>query len=317
MSGVVLAKPGLFPAAGRRKPKAASRFCYPPGMAAKPRIAIIGPGNLGTALAVSLKRAGFAISAICGRTSSLSVRKARLLAKQVESRVITNPAEIDADVLWFCVPDAEIAQAARWFANPPGDRRRFAFHSSGALNSDELGVLRRKGFAVASVHPLMTFVPGSRPALGGVPFAIEGDAAATRLARRIIEALGGHPYPIRKPDKAAYHAWGTFASPLLTALLASTEQVAAAAGVKRAEARRRMIPILLQTLANYSQYGAPGAFSGPIIRGDVETVRKHLRVLRPLPTARKVYVALAEAALQYLPTKNRKPLKSILHSRSL
>lgn len=281
-------------------------------MSRKPRIAIVGPGNLGTALAISLQRAGFAISALVGRKSSM--RKARALAKQIGSHATSETAKVDADVIWFCVPDSEIAQAAQSWAISCRGKGKVALHSSGALSSDELADLRRRGFAVASVHPLMTFVPGSRPALAGVPFAIEGDPAATRLARRIVGDLGGRSYPIRKQDKAAYHAWGTFASPLFTALLAATEQVAAAAGVKRAEIRRRMIPILLQTLANYAQFGAPDAFSGPIIRGDIHTVKKHLRALGGAPAAREVYIALARAALQYLPTKNKRLLRQILDS---
>src|SRR5579872_446995 len=264
------------------------------------------------ALAISLQRAGFAISALVGRKSSM--RTARALAKQLRSHATSEPAKVDADVIWFCVPDSEIAQVAQSWAISSRGKGRVALHSSGALSSDGLADLRRKGFAVASVHPLMTFVPGSRPALAGVPFAIEGDPGAARVARRIVSDLGGRSYPIRKQDKAAYHAWGTFASPLFTALLAATEQVAAAAGVKRPEIRRRMIPILLQTLANYAQFGAPGAFSGPIIRGDVNTVKKHLRALRGVPAAREVYIALARAALQYLPAKNKRLLRQILDS---
>jgi predicted short-subunit dehydrogenase-like oxidoreductase (DUF2520 family) len=142
------------------------------------------------------------------------------------------------------------------------------------------------GAAVASVHPLMTFVRGSQPSLAGVSFAVEGDARAVRLGRRVVEDLGGHAYSIRKKEKAAYHAWGTFASPLFTALLATTEQVAALAGVNRKAAKERMIPILRQTLANYAAFGAAGAFSGPLVRGDVDTVKEHLRVLRGSPAAR-------------------------------
>jgi predicted short-subunit dehydrogenase-like oxidoreductase (DUF2520 family) len=134
------------------------------------------------------------------------------------------------------------------------------------------------------------------------------------VARRMVRDVRGHAYSIRKKDKAAYHAWGTFASPLFTALLATTEQVAALAGVKRKAAKQRMIPILLQTLANYAAFGADGAFSGPIIRGDVDTVKRHLRVLRKTPAASEVYSALARAALQYLPTKNKNSLKRMLDS---
>ena len=160
----------------------------------------------------------------------------------------------------------------------------------------------------------MTFVRGSRPALAGVPFALEGDAPAVRMARRIIEDIGAHAYPIRKKDKAAYHAWGTFASPLFTALLATTEQVAALAGVNRKAVKRRMIPILLQTLANYAVFEAGEAFSGPIIRGDVDTVKRHLQVLRRVPAARAVYAALAGSALRYLPARNKTRLKRLLDS---
>jgi predicted short-subunit dehydrogenase-like oxidoreductase (DUF2520 family) len=131
--------------------------------------------------------------------------------------------------------------------------------------------------------------------------------------RRIVKGLGGHAYTIDKKDKAAYHAWGTFASPLLTALLATTEQVAALAGVKPKAARQRMIPILQQTLANYAAFGAADGFSGPIIRGDVDTVKRHLRVLRGTPAA-EVYIALARAALRYLPAKKKSSLKRILDS---
>ena len=75
-------------------------------------------------------------------------------------------------------------------------------------------------------------------------FAIEGDQKAVRAARAIVLALRGQPFAIRKQQKEAYHAWGMFASPLLTALLAAGERVAGAAGVSRKSARQRMLPIL-------------------------------------------------------------------------
>jgi predicted short-subunit dehydrogenase-like oxidoreductase (DUF2520 family) len=188
--------------------------------------------------------------------------------------------------------------------------------------------LRRRGALAASVHPMMTFVAGSRqaglsrtgllhtgaqPSLAGVPFAIEGDAPAVRASRAIVKELGGKAYTIRRQDKVAYHAWGTFASPLLTALLATTEHVAAAAGLNRREAKRRMLPILQQTLANYAALDAAGAFSGPIVRGDVETIRRHLRVLRKVPEAGEVYAALAKAAVRYLPGRRKPQVARLLN----
>jgi predicted short-subunit dehydrogenase-like oxidoreductase (DUF2520 family) len=75
-----------------------------------------------------------------------------------------------------------------------------------------------------------------------------------------------------------------------------------------------MLPILLQTVRNYGKLGAAEGFSGPMVRGDVQTVRRHLNVLRNAPLPRRVYVALAHAALEYLPAKNRKLLQELLDS---
>jgi predicted short-subunit dehydrogenase-like oxidoreductase (DUF2520 family) len=283
-----------------------------PRMERKKRVVIVGAGRLGSALATSLHDAGFIIDAIVARAQAKSRKKAAALAQLVGARAVVDVTQIRADVVWFCVPDSHIASAAAALANKIPWQGKIALHSSGALTSDELSSLRSRGAAVASVHPLMTFVEASRPGLAGVAFAVEGDSQAVRVARKMVRQLGGRAYPIRKHDKAAYHAWGTFVSPLLTALLATTEQVARLAGVQATEARRRMIPILSQTLANYAELGAARGFSGPVIRGDVEIVKRHLRVLRASPAAREVYVALARAAVQYLPAKNRAALRRLL-----
>jgi predicted short-subunit dehydrogenase-like oxidoreductase (DUF2520 family) len=291
-----------------------------PGMATKAPVAIVGAGNLGTALALALRSAGYQIEVVVARSRGVSLKRARRLAEQVGARAVVDLLDVRAQLIWFCVPDAAIAGAARSLAANAEWRGRIALHSSGALTSDELGELRRRGANVASVHPMMTFVRGaylsrSQRSLAGVPFAVEGDPPAVRVARHVVRDLGGHTYAIRKKDKAAYHAWGTFASPLFTALLATTERVAVLAGVNRKEAKRRMIPILQQTLANYAALGAAGAFSGPIVRGDVATVKGHLRALRGAGVAREVYSALARGALKYLPAKNKKLLKQLLDSQ--
>ena len=284
-----------------------------PAMAAKPRIAIVGPGRLGRALALELKRAQYTISEIVSGSSAASKRKAGDLARKVKAHASTSDrARLDADLVWFCVPDREIASSSRQLASVVDWRKKIAFHSSGALASDELKSLRQGGAVVASVHPLMTFVTGSMPSLMGVPFAMEGDAAAVRSARQIVRALGGEAFTIRKQYKAAYHAWGAFASPLLVAMLVTAEQLARKAGLSAVGARKKMLPIVRQTIANYGALGAAGAFSGPIVRGDAEIVRKHLQVARKVPEATHVYLALARAALQYLPARNRGELKRAL-----
>jgi predicted short-subunit dehydrogenase-like oxidoreductase (DUF2520 family) len=282
-------------------------------MADKPSIAIVGAGNLGTALALSLRDAGFRIETVITSARAASLARTRRLAN-IGSRVSPSLEGVEARVLWICVPDRSIAQVAASLADQLGGRGKVVLHSSGVLSSDVLQPLRAKGASVAAVHPFMTFVRGSRPSLAGVPFAIEGDPKAVHLVRSIVHRLGGKSYAIAKSEKNAYHAWGTFASPLLTALLATTEHIAVLVGVSQREARRRMLPILEQTVKNYGEFGAAGGFSGPIVRGDVATVRHHLDVLRRSDVSRQVYAALARAALEYLPAKNKALLKSLLDS---
>jgi predicted short-subunit dehydrogenase-like oxidoreductase (DUF2520 family) len=277
------------------------------------RITIVGSGNLAHTLVPALHAAGYDIDQIISRRRGASLRRARRLAAAVgAAAVAVEKVRIVSQIVWFCVPDGAIAEAAASLQTAADWTGKTALHSSGALTSDELSILRRRGAQAASVHPLMTFVPRSQPPLAGVPFAIEGDEKAVRAARAIVLKLRGKPFAIRKRNKAAYHAWGTFASPLLTALIASSENMAAAAGVQRKDARARMLPILEQTLANYASLGAAASFSGPIVRGDVETVKKHLRVLRRIPGMVEVYAALAKVALRDLPAKNRAALENIL-----
>jgi predicted short-subunit dehydrogenase-like oxidoreductase (DUF2520 family) len=288
-------------------------------MSRKPTVAIVGAGSLATSLAVALHEAGYKITELVVRDSPASRRRARSLAAKVRAKVVTaNSVALNATLLWFCVPDREISGVASSLAARASANRknglRFAFHSSGALLSRELNPLRRAGFAVASVHPLMTFVAKANPSLKGVPFAIEGDESAKRVARRIVRELGGQSFSLLPKHKAAYHAWATLTSPLLLAFLVTLEEAARAAGIAREDARRKSLPIIMQTLTNYSRLGPAKSFSGPLIRGDAETVAKHLVVLKKIPGVRQVYSALAQAALRGLPVKNRKELKKLLQN---
>jgi len=150
--------------------------------------------------------------------------------------------------------------------------------------------------------------------MAGVAFAVEGDATAVRTARAIVEDLGGSAFVIKKENKVLYHVFGSFASPLIIALLASLEQVARAAGIRKTDIKTMMAPLLWQTLRNYLKHDAASSFSGPLVRGDVATVRKHLAELEKLPEAKAVYAALASAALKSLPVRNRKSLAKALAS---
>lgn len=277
----------------------------------KPSIAIVGAGNLARTLAPALRRARYCVTDVVVRDREESRRRGRALANAVGARLSTiATADLAADVLWICVTDDAISATARKLASLW--RGRVAFHSSGALTSDVLAPLRRHGAAVASVHPMMTFVGSGAPSLAGVSFAVEGDPAAVRLARRIVTTLSGKAFSIPPRGKTLYHAMGSFSSPLVVATLAMAERIGQAAGVPKKEIPRIIAPILAQTLKNYSMGGAAKAFSGPIVRADLDTVRRHLQALRKLPAARETYLALARSAVEYLPVRDRSALRKLL-----
>ena len=283
-------------------------------MAAKPSIAIVGPGRFGTALARALIGAGYRLSEIVSGRSKTSRQNARGLARFAKTATSLTKSRLDVDVIWLCVPDQQIEETADKLASANNWKQKVVFHSSGALASNVLNALHQRGAAVASVHPVMTFVRGSAPLFNGIPFGIEGDTAAVRVARRIIADLGGESFAVRKQDKALYHVWGMFTSPLLLSLVAIAEQVGCAAGVPAKDVRKKMMPIMMQTLANYAKLGPADSFSGPLVRGDVATVRKHLNALNKFPDAKKIYVALAQAAMKRLPVQNRTAIEKILRS---
>lgn len=274
--------------------------------------AIIGAGRFGSAIAFALHTSGAAVSEIVVRNRPSSLRAAKPLSRTLDAQLLTDPSKCTAEVVWVCVADSDIANVAKQMAKRREWQGKVVFHSSGALSSDELDPIRRQGAYVASIHPMMSFVRGVKPNLQGVTFAMEGDARAQRVARQVVRRWKARAIEIRKRDKALYHAWGAFLSPLIIAELATSETVAAAVGIAPAEGRKVIAPILRQTIENYLQHGPAAAFSGPIVRGDTQTVRRHMQALKKVSPAGDVYLSLARAAVKLLPAANRQELKRLL-----
>jgi predicted short-subunit dehydrogenase-like oxidoreductase (DUF2520 family) len=279
----------------------------------KGTITLIGAGNLAQALGPALKAAGYAIDFVASRETASSRRRAAMLAQLLEARTQSlNDAGPASDILWICHTDDALAETAKLLARKPGWSGKIVLHSSGALSSDVLAPLKRKGSSTASLHPMMTFVPGATPRMEEVPFAVEGDSRAVAVARRIVRDLGAESFAIKKSAKPLYHALGSFSSPLIVAALVTAERVGRSAGLSASQTRRVMAPILRQTFKNYAERGAAAAFSGPIKRGDVNTVLRHLNELKRVPGASEVYRALVKSALMDLPSAKRKELMKVL-----
>ena len=142
-------------------------------------MSIVGAGNLGRALALTLPNAGCEVKYLAVRRRNLTAAHTKALARKVKARLVELGKEpLDTDLVWITVPDDAIAQVASQVAGGQDWKGRIVLHSSGALTSDEFEPLRSRGARVASVHPMMTFVRGSVPEMAGVWFAIEGDASA-------------------------------------------------------------------------------------------------------------------------------------------
>lgn len=284
----------------------------------RPTITLIGAGNLAQALGPALRSAGYKIDFIAVRANAASHRRAAALAKKIGAKVLLlNDASPASDILWICHTDDALADTAKLLARNPGWKElglkgKIVFHSSGALTSDVLAPLKRAGASVASLHPMMTFVPGTAPKMHEVPFGVEGDARAVSAARKIVRDLGAEIFTIRKNSKPLYHALGSFSSPLMVATLVTAERVGQAAGLSLSQTRKIMGPILRQTFKNYLEHGAAAAFSGPIKRGDLNTIRRHLQELKKVPGASEVYRALVKSALLDLPSIKKLELKKIL-----
>ncbi|HYL92694.1 MAG TPA: DUF2520 domain-containing protein [Alphaproteobacteria bacterium] len=282
-------------------------------MKATKSITLIGAGSLASALGPALKRAGYRIDAVVARNRPRSERRVALLARKLGARAIPlDEVQPTSEIVWLCTPDDALATTAKLLAQRRNWRKRIVFHSSGALTSDVLSPLRRKGAHIASLHPMMTFVANSPPKMAGVPFAVEGDPRAVAAARQIVKALNANIFSIRKKSKVLYHALGSFSSPMIVATLVTAERVGRAAGLTRSQTRKVMAPILQQTIKNYLLHGPAAAFSGPIKRGDLETVRRHLRELKRVPEAKSAYQALVRSALRDLPSAKRNELLRLL-----
>lgn len=280
----------------------------------KYEIAIIGAGTLASALARALHSKEYRVSEIVSRSNPQSLRRARILASRIQSSATTiQAAEMSADIVWICVPDDAIAALAEQMTDERDWRGKIVVHSSGALSSDTLEPLRRKGAEVASAHPLMTFVSSSQPKLKGVPFALEGTAKALTAVETIISDFEAHAFRIARTEKAAYHAFGFFSSPGIVALIAAAIDVGKLAGLEGKRVRALMEPIVRQTIDNCFRTSPQQAFSGPVRRGDVETIRKHLKVLDEHPDLLDLYGSLVRIALRDLPSANTDSLQRLVN----
>lgn len=262
----------------------------------KSNVSIIGTGRLGTTLALALAGSGYAIRSLVSRGRQSARKAARLLDAEVQVLAAKQlPALIDADVFLITVPDDQIATVARELSET--DLNATALHTSGALSSDVLAPLREKGWHTGSIHPLLSVSAVHDAHLEGAFWSVEGDRTALRLGRQIVRDLGGKSFSIRTEDKPLYHAAAVMVSGNVVALFDVALEMLGECGLNRETARAVLLPLIASTVRSLETKSPEESLTGTFSRGDVETVKRHLAVMRN-PEMRDLYRILGKRSLK-------------------
>jgi len=246
---------------------------------------IMGAGVVGTALAVRLAGAGVSVTGLHGRRVELpdATRQASGVVGVVGSTGEIPQILSESNAVIIAVRDDRIPEVA---ARLVSERRlrpgQILLHTSGANPARTIlaAAVPHVG-AVGTLHPLVSFAD-ARVAVEGlseVAFGIEGDAPARALAQRLVQAIGARAVILEAENLALYHAGAVIASNYVVAMADTARSLLVKAGVPAEQALPVLIPLLASVVQNLAQVGLPGALTGPVERGDVTVVERHLGTL--------------------------------------
>lgn len=247
------------------------------------RSVIVGTGRVAQAVGRILADAGLPPAAVAGRSQAHAERAASFISPGVKAiRLADVPAA--ADHVLLAVADDAIALVAEEIARA-GMSRGVVLHTSGAHGPALLGALASRGVSCGVVHPLQTIAePGlGVAALRGASFAIGGDPAALDWAEQIVAAAGGTPLRIQAQGFASYHAGAVMASNAVVAAIDAAVVLLGAAGIDRPAALQALRPLCLTSARNAFDIGPEAALTGPVQRGDAETIKTHTAALASAP----------------------------------
>jgi predicted short-subunit dehydrogenase-like oxidoreductase (DUF2520 family) len=267
-------------------------------------IGIIGTGRMAGTVARLLSGRGLHVTAVAGR----SAEKREHLAQSVDAF----PVELSdlpayASIAVIAVSDDAIPVVAESLSSS-GSSLRIALHTSGAAGPEALESLRSRGTSIGVLHPLQT-VPSAAAGVAALPgstFAYAGDKSAEEFAYRIVEVLDGSPLRIDPSRWQHYHAAAVMVSNYQAALVDAALELMEGAGVDRHTALLALRPLIEQSTGNILQSGPAAALTGPIRRGDLNTVLRHILALRKAPP--EVLELYAAAGLQTVSLAERSGL---------
>ncbi|MFC1860497.1 Rossmann-like and DUF2520 domain-containing protein [Chloroflexota bacterium] len=247
------------------------------------KFGFIGAGTVGTALAVRLSSKGYPVISVSSRSQTYAGK----LAEAVSGcHAYSNNQDVadTAELICITTPDDAIASVAseiRWH------KGQSVVHCSGALSTDILEPARKLGARVGAFHPLQTFA-SVREAIENIPgstFAVEAKEPLLSTLKEMATALDGNWIELKASDKMAYHAAAVIACNYLVTLVKLATDLWQSFNVSPSEATQALLPLIRGTLHNIDTVGIPQCLTGPIARGDVETIKKHIDTLQRVAPA--------------------------------
>jgi predicted short-subunit dehydrogenase-like oxidoreductase (DUF2520 family) len=261
------------------------------------RVGFIGAGRAANVLATGLHEKGYQVIAVASRTQA----SAETLARRIEgctAHASFQKVADACDLVFITTPDDAIGAIAgemKW-------RKEIGVaHCSGAESTSILEAARLQGASVGSFHPMQTFTATDLGAaiFSGVAFAVEGASPLVDTLKEMASALEGWPVAIRPEHRALYHLSGFLACGLMTAQIGQAAELWKIMGYTREQGLEVLFPIIRGTIDSLASQGIPAALTGPISRGDVGTVRKHLEALETYsPSLISIYCHIALGAVK-------------------
>jgi predicted short-subunit dehydrogenase-like oxidoreductase (DUF2520 family) len=267
------------------------------------RILVIGDGPVARALARALERSG--------------ARVERWWRKQ-------GGAMPGGDVVVLAVSDSEIGGVAEQVMArlAASDTLPILLHCAGALPAEEpFARLSPRPLGVGLVHPLRAFAGAPDDAdLVGTVFGVQGDEPGRDAALRLVKRIGGVPLALDDSSGTAlarYHAAAVLVSNHAVGLVDAGVELLTQAGLERGEAVRALAELLMSTAANLKQVGLPDALTGPVARGDVMVVARHLLALRDRREIAALYRATGRRVTKVAAEKGQAPADALERIRAL
>lgn len=265
-------------------------------MEKKPAITIFGTGAVGTALQDFFENEGYLIYSVWNSSGGLVYHKPSKLLKPVSFTFPKTGTDI-GEWIFIATPDDQIEVVSeKLSALSGGLKSKLVVHNSGNQDSSVLSPLAQKGALTVSMHPIQTFRKGDgRDAFRNIHISLEGHEKGKELLKPLIRAMKAVPVEFTSEQKKVVHLTAVFASNYLVALLNSAEQLLDEYGIE--EGLEILKPLLDQTVRNIFSKGIQESLSGPVSRGDTNTVQSHLNLLGKSNVNDNVYRVLGLEAL--------------------